>query len=59
MGICLHFLHEHLGFRKCHFQWVPHSMTEKEAQCRITFSEEFLQVVGHARETNIGQFINR
>jgi hypothetical protein len=26
-----------------------------EAQCRITFSEEFLQVVRHAKETNFEQ----
>jgi hypothetical protein len=27
-------------------------MTENEAQCRATFSEELLQVVRHAKETN-------
>jgi hypothetical protein len=41
-----------LGFRKCHLGWVPYSMTQNQAQCRVTFSEELLQVVRRAKETN-------
>jgi hypothetical protein len=49
---CLHVLHKSLGFRKCYVRWVPHLMTENEAQSRMVFAEELLQVMRHARETN-------
>jgi hypothetical protein len=49
---CLHILHEDLGFRKCDLRWVPHLMAENEAQCRATFSEDLLQPVCHAKETD-------
>jgi hypothetical protein len=49
---CLRVLHDDLGFRKYYLRWVPHSMTGNEAQCRVTFSEEPLEVVRHAKETN-------
>jgi hypothetical protein len=49
---CLRVLHEDLGFSKSYLRWVPHSMTGNEAQCQITFSEELLEVVRHAKETN-------
>jgi hypothetical protein len=29
----------------------------EQAQCRVTFSEEFCQVVGYAKETNIEQLL--
>jgi hypothetical protein len=45
-------LHEDIAFRRCHLRWAPHSMTEKEAQCRVTFSEELLQVARYAKETS-------
>jgi hypothetical protein len=45
-------LHEDLGFRKCYLRWVPHLMMENEASCRFTFSEDLLQVMRHAKETN-------
>jgi hypothetical protein len=32
-------------------------MTENDAQCRITFSEELLQIVCHARERNIDNLL--
>jgi hypothetical protein len=48
----LRVLDEDLGFTECYLRWVPDSMTDNEAQCRVTFSEEFLQVVCHAKETN-------
>jgi hypothetical protein len=48
---CLRGLHEDLGFRKCYLRWVPDSTTGNEAQCRVTFSEELLEVVRHAKET--------
>jgi hypothetical protein len=34
------------------FKGVLHSMMENKAQCRVTFSDELLQVLGHAKETN-------
>jgi hypothetical protein len=34
---CLRVLQEVLGFRKYYLGWVPHSMTENEAQCQVTF----------------------
>jgi hypothetical protein len=40
------------GFRKCDLRWVPQSMMENEAQCRVTSSEELLQVVRHAKGTD-------
>jgi hypothetical protein len=50
---CLNDLHEDFGFRKCYLRWVPHSMAENKTQCRrVIFSEEVLQVVRHANETN-------
>jgi hypothetical protein len=50
---CLRVLREDHRFKKCSFRWwVPHSMMKSEAQCWVTFSEEFLQVVRHAKETN-------
>jgi hypothetical protein len=50
--ICLRILHEDLGFRKCCLRWVPHSMADNEALCRVTFSEELPQNVRHAKETS-------
>jgi hypothetical protein len=47
---CMRVMHERLWFRKYSFCWVPHPMTEKEALCRIAFSEELLRVVRHARK---------
>jgi hypothetical protein len=55
--MCLGVLHEQFGLRKCYFRWVLHSMTDNEAQCRITFSDEFLQVLRHARETNFDSLL--
>jgi hypothetical protein len=49
---CLRVLHEHLGVRQCYPTWVSHSMSNNGIQCWIAFSEEPLQVVCHARETN-------
>jgi hypothetical protein len=49
---CVPVLHEDLGFRKRYLRWVPHSITENEAQRRVTFFEELFQVVRHAKETN-------
>jgi hypothetical protein len=49
---CLRVLHEDLGFRKCYLRWVSDSMTRNEAQSRVTFTEELLEVVRHAKETN-------
>jgi hypothetical protein len=40
---CLRVLHEHLGFRKCYFRWVPHSMTDDEAQYQVTFPRNFFK----------------
>jgi hypothetical protein len=50
---CQRLLHEDLGFRKSYFWSVPHLMRENEAQCRIAFSEELMQVVRDAKETNL------
>jgi hypothetical protein len=50
---CLPVLHEDLGFRKRCLRWISHLMTENEAQCRVTFFEELLQVMCHAKETNV------
>jgi hypothetical protein len=49
---CLRVLHEDLGFRKRYLRCDPHSMTWSEAQCWVTFFEELLEVVRHAKETN-------
>jgi hypothetical protein len=54
---CPRVMHENIEFRRCYLQWTPHSMTENEAQCRITFSEERFQVVRHARETNFNNLL--
>jgi hypothetical protein len=54
---CVRVLNEHLGLRKCYFRWVLHSITENQAQCRITFSEELLRVVRYARETNVDKLL--
>jgi hypothetical protein len=43
--------------QKSYFRWILHSMTENKVQCRLTFSEELLQVVRHAKETNIGHLL--
>jgi hypothetical protein len=32
--------------------WVAHSVMDNEAQCRVAFSEEFVQVVRHTKETS-------
>jgi hypothetical protein len=55
---CLRVLHEDLGFRKCYLRLVPHSMTENEAQCRVRFFEELLQVVRHVKETNFEHLLS-
>jgi hypothetical protein len=52
MTTYLRVLHEDLEFSKYYFRRVSHSMTENEAQCPVTFSEKFLQVLRHARETD-------
>jgi hypothetical protein len=54
---CLRVLHDQLGFRKCYFRWIPHALSENQVQCRITFSEELLQVLHHARETNFDNLL--
>jgi hypothetical protein len=54
---CLRAVHEHLGFIKGYFQWARHSMTENDTQCRITFSEELLQVMRNAREMSINNLL--
>jgi hypothetical protein len=40
---CLRVLYEDLGFRKSYLRWIPHSMTENEALCRATFSQELFR----------------
>jgi hypothetical protein len=54
---CPRVLHEDLGFRRCYFRWVPHVVTENEAQSRTAFGEDFLQFVRHARETNFDNIL--
>jgi hypothetical protein len=49
---CPRVLHDDLGFRKSYIRWLPHSLTENEAQGRVIFSKELLQVLCHAKETN-------
>jgi transposase len=49
---CLRVLNEDLGFRKCYLMLVQRSMMENKVQCQVTFSEELLQVVCYAKETN-------
>jgi hypothetical protein len=41
--------------KKCYLRWVPHSLTENEAQGRVTFTEELLQVVRPAKVRNFEQ----
>jgi hypothetical protein len=49
---CLRVLHDNFEFRKYYLKCVLHAMTENEAQCLVTCSEELLQVVRHAKEAN-------
>jgi hypothetical protein len=53
----LRVLHEDLGFRKYYLRWIPHSMRDNEAQCRVALSEELLQAVRHAKETNFDNLL--
>jgi hypothetical protein len=49
---CLCILHEDLGFRKWLLRWIPHLISENEAQYRAAFFEDLLQVARRAKETN-------
>jgi hypothetical protein len=54
---CLHVLHKDIGFRKYYLRWIPHSITANNVRYRVTFSEEFLQVVRDAKETKVEQLL--
>jgi hypothetical protein len=54
----LRVLQQDLGFRKCYSKWVTHSVTKNEALCQFMFSEEFLSVMCHAKETSFEHLLS-